>query len=200
LAPRATILVYTVGAAITQPSKSLWLTGMRYASPVLPLTAMVAAIASVKISRDRTLITLALLFVFAFTKFAQLTPWVAFNPSGLFSFGKYSVGAHIPVKVVDRFLGSGLFMFVRDLWRANPGTVEKSCEFLQQNANPEDILIVNYGMEPTYFYTRLPQAMGILPSYPVYQRARELGLPEFVFGVDHARCIVWRSAWETGPG
>jgi hypothetical protein len=55
-------------------------------------------------------------------------------------------------------------------------------------------------MEPTYFYTRLPQAMGILKEYPVYQRARELKLPERVFGADHARWIVWRSAWETGPG
>ena len=42
--------------------------------------------------------------------------------------------------------------------------------------------------------------MGILQQYPVYKRARELGLPEFVFGVDHVRWIVWRSAWETGPG
>jgi hypothetical protein len=42
--------------------------------------------------------------------------------------------------------------------------------------------------------------MGILPQYPVYQRARELGLPEFVFGVDHVRWIIWRSAWEPGPG
>ncbi len=196
----ATILVYIIGTAITQPSDSLWLVGIRYASPVLPLTAMVAAIAIVKISRGRTLIALALLFVFAFTKFAQLTPWVAFNPSGFFSFGKYSVGAHVPAKIGDRFLGSGLFMFARDLWRENPGTLEKSCKFLQQNAKPGDVVIVNYGMEPTYFYTRLPQAMGILQSYPVYQRARELGLPEFVFGVDHARWVVWRSAWESGPG
>ena len=42
--------------------------------------------------------------------------------------------------------------------------------------------------------------MGILPAYPVYQRAQELGLPGFVFGVDHVRWIVWRSAWETAPG
>src|SRR5262249_16763600 len=125
----ATVLVYIVGTAITQSSDSLWLAGMRYASPVLPLAAMVAAIAITKISRDRTMIALAFLFVFAFTKLAQLTPWVAFNPSGFFSFGKYSVGAHVPAKIVDRFLGSGLFMFVRDLWRENPGTVEKTCKF-----------------------------------------------------------------------
>ncbi len=173
---------------------------MRYASAVLPLAAMAAATIIVKASRGKALIWLSLLVVFALTKLAQLTPWVAWNPSGLIHFGKYSVGTHVPAKIVDRFLGTGFFIYVRDLWRENPGTVAKSCKFLRENAKPGDVLIVNYGMEPTYFYTRLPQAMGILPDYPVYQRARELGLPERVFGVDHVRWIVWRSAWETGPG
>ena len=196
----ASILLYALATAITQSSDSLWLAGMRYASPALPLAAMVAAIILVKASRGNALICLSLLVVFAFTKLAQLTPWVSGNPSGLIHFGKYSVGAHVPAKIVDRFLGTGLFIYVRDLGRENPGTVAKSCKFLRENAKPGDVLIVNYGMEPTYFYTRLPQAMGILRAYPVYQRARELKLPEYVFGVDHARWIVWRSAWETGPG
>jgi hypothetical protein len=173
---------------------------MRYASAVLPLAAMAAAIIIIKASRGSALIWLSLLFVFGLTKLAQLTPWVAANPNGLIRLGKYSVGAHVPAKIVDRFLGTGLFIYVRDLWRENPGTVAKSCKFLRENAKPGDVLIVNYGMEPTYFYTRLPQAMGILREYPVYQRARELKLPEYVFGVDHVRWIVWRSAWETGPG
>jgi hypothetical protein len=107
---------------------------------------------------------------------------------------------HVPEKVVDRFLGTGVSKYVGDLWRENPGTVATTCKFLRANARSGDVLILNYGWEPTYFYTRLPQAMGILPQYPVYQRARELGLPEFVFGVDHVRWIVWRSAWETAPG
>lgn len=196
----ATAVVYGFGTVVTQSSDSLWLAGMRYASAVVPLAAMAAAIAIVKVSRGKILIWVALMFLFAFTKLAQLTPWVSWNPSGFFRFGKYSVGTHVPVGIVDRFAGSGLFMFVRDLWRENPGTVEKTCKFLLENAKSDDVLIVNYGMEPTYFYTRLPQAMGILQSYPVYQRAREMGLPDFVFGVDHARWIVWRSAWETGPG
>jgi 4-amino-4-deoxy-L-arabinose transferase-like glycosyltransferase len=200
LATFATLLVYGFGTAITQSSDSLWLAGMRYASAVLPLVAMVAAIAIAKVSRERMLIWLALMLIFGFTKLAQLTPWVAWNPSGLIRLGKYSVGAHVPVKIIDRFVGSGLSMFVADLWRENPGTVAKSCKFLRKNARRGDVLIVNYGMEPTYFYTRLPQAMGILQNYPVYQWARELGLPEFVFGPDHAHWIVWRSAWETGPG
>jgi 4-amino-4-deoxy-L-arabinose transferase-like glycosyltransferase len=196
----ATILLYALATAITQSSDSLWLAGMRYASAVLPLAAMAAAIIIVKASRGNALIWLSLLFVFAFTKLAQLTPWVSGNPGGLIHFGKYSVGAHVPAKIVDRFFGTGLLIYVRDLWRENPGTVAKSCKFLRENAKPDDVLIVNYGMEPTHFYTRLPQAMGILRQYPVYQRARELGLPEYVFGVDHVRWIVWRSAWETGPG
>ncbi|HEV3244237.1 MAG TPA: glycosyltransferase family 39 protein [Chthoniobacterales bacterium] len=196
----ATILLYALATAVTQSSDWLWLAGMRYASAVLPLSAMAAAIIIVKASRGNALIWLSLLFVFGLTKLTQLTPWVAANPGGLIRLGKYSVGAHVPAKIVARFLGTGLLIYVRDLWRENPGTVAKSCKFLRENAKPGDVLIVNYGMEPTYFYTRLPQAMGILREYPVYQRARELGLPEYVFGVDHVRWIVWRSAWETGPG
>jgi len=195
-----TIVFYGLATAITQSSDSLWLAGMRYGSAVLPLAAMVAALAIAKVSRTSVLFSILLLLVFGLTKLAQLTPWVAGNPSGLIHFGKYSVGAHVPAKIVDRFLGTGLMAYVRDLWRENPGTVAKSCKFLRENAKPGDVLIVNYGMEPTYFYTRLPQAMGILKEYPVYQRARELKLPERVFGVDHVRWIVWRSAWETGPG
>ena len=196
----ATVVLYGLATAISQSSDSLWLAGMRYSSAVLPLAAIAAGILIEKVSRGNWIIWTALVLVFGFTKLAQLTPWVAANPSGLFRFSKYSVDAHVPERVVDRFLGSGLLMYVRDLWRENPGTVERSCKFLRENARPGDVLIVNYGMEPTYFYTRLPQAMGILRQYPVYERARELGLPEFVFGSDHARWIVWRSAWETGPG
>jgi len=195
-----TTVIYVLETAVTQSSDSLWLAGMRYASALLPLAAMGVAIAIAKVSRGNAAISVSLLLVLAFTKLAQLTPWVAWNPSGLIRCGKYSIGAHVPVKVIDRFLGSGLLKYAGDLWRENPGTVAKSCEFLRRNAKPGDVVIVNYGMEPTYFYTRLPQAMGILQQYPVYKRARELGLPEFVFGVDHVRWIVWRSAWETGPG
>jgi 4-amino-4-deoxy-L-arabinose transferase-like glycosyltransferase len=200
IAVMATVVAYALYTAITQSSDSLWLAGMRYASAVLPLAAISAAIAIGKISRRKVIVVALLLAVFAFTKLAQLTPWVVWDPTGFIRVGKYSVGAHVPARVGDRFLGSGLFKYIRDLPRENPGTVAKSCKFLRENAKPGDVLIVNYGMEPTHFYTRLPQAMGILRTYPVYERARELGLPDFVFGVDHARWIVWRSAWETGPG
>src|SRR5438874_3725907 len=71
----ATILLYALATAVTQSSDSLWLAGMRYASAVLPLAAIGAAIAIVKVSRGNALIWLSLLLVFGLTKFAQLTPW-----------------------------------------------------------------------------------------------------------------------------
>src|SRR5207253_7673934 len=82
LAVFATIVLYAFATAITQSSDSLWLAGMRYASAVLPLAAVAAAIIIVKISRGNSLIWLALLLVFSFSKVAQLTPWVSGNPSG----------------------------------------------------------------------------------------------------------------------
>ena len=196
----ATVALYGLETATTQSSDALWLAGMRFSSAVLPVVAMGTGIVIGKASRGNWLICAALILVLAFTKLAQLTPWVAGNPSGFFKLGEYSVGAHVPEKIADRFLGDGFLKYVWDLGRGNPGTVETTCKFLRANAKPGDVLILNYGWEPTYFYTRLPQAMGILPAYPVYQRAHELGLPTFVFGVDHVRWIVWRSAWETAPG
>jgi hypothetical protein len=196
----ATTVAYGLITALTQSSDALWLAGMRFSAAVLPVAVIAAGIVIAKVSRGNWLLCVALILVFAFTKLAQLTPWVAANPSGVFKFGNYSVGAHVPEKLMDRFLGNGFWKYVHDLWRENPGTVATTCNFLRGNAKPGDVLIVNYGWEPTYFYTRLPQAMGILPTYPVYQRAKELGLPELVFGIDHPRWIVWRSAWETAPG
>jgi len=154
----------------------------------------------VRVSRGRITIWLPLLLLFSFTKLAQLTPWMAWNPEGVLRFGKYSVGAQVPAKMVDRFLGTGLVAFLRDLWRENPGTIGNSCKFLRDYAKSGDVVIANYGWEPLYFYTRLPQAMSILPKYPFYPTARRLGLPEYLFGVDRVRWIVWRSAWEGVPG
>jgi hypothetical protein len=196
----ATVILYGLETAISQSSDGLWLAGMRYSSAVLPIAAIAAGIVIAKASRGNWPSCAALVLIFAFTKLAQLTPWVAANPSGFFKVGSYSVGAHVPENVVNRFLGNGLLKYIRDLWKENLGTVATTCNFLRANAKPGDVLILNYGWSATYFYTRLAQAMAILPGYPIYQRARELGLPQFVFGSDHPRWIVWRSAWETGPG
>jgi hypothetical protein len=42
----------------------------------------------------------------------------------------------------------------------------------------------------------LPQALKVLPDYPVYEAARRKGLPDYVFGVDRVRWVIWRPVWE----
>ena len=196
----STVFFFILAMSITQSTDGLWLVGMRYATAALPLLAIVAAILIAKVSRGKIVIWFPLLLIFAFTKLAQLTPWLAWNPEGVLHFGRYSVGAQVPSSIVDRFLGTGLVAFLRDLPRENAGTVGKACQYLRENAQPGDVVIANYGWEPLYFYTRLPQAMSILPKYPFYSTARRAGLPDYVFGMDHVRWILWRSAWEGVPG
>jgi len=57
-----------------------------------PLAAMVAAVAIVKVSRASALFSIFVVACFWTDEARQLTPWVAWNPSGLIHFGKYSVG------------------------------------------------------------------------------------------------------------
>jgi hypothetical protein len=42
----------------------------------------------------------------------------------------------------------------------------------------------------------LPQAMKIMKQDTIYDGARRYGLPDYVFGVDRARWIVWRFNWD----
>ena len=58
-------------------------------------------------------------------------------------------------------------------------------------------MITNYGWEPIYFHTDLPQGLTVLPSYPVYPAVRAKNLPAYVFSAEGARWIIWRKAW--GP-
>jgi hypothetical protein len=56
-------------------------------------------------------------------------------------------------------------------------------------------VITNYEWEPLYFHTSLRQGLKIMPHYPAYAAARRHGLPEYVFGVEGVRWIVWRWPW-----
>jgi hypothetical protein len=107
-----------------------------------------------------------------------------------------SAAVHAPAGILDGFLMTEQWFFLSDLWRQNPGTVATTAQFLRAHAKPGETLIANYDWEPLYFHTRLPQALKILPNYPVYEAARRKGLPEYVFGVDHVRWVVWRPIWE----
>jgi hypothetical protein len=87
-------------------------------------------------------------------------------------------------------------LFVRDLFRPNPGTVAAACEFLRKNAGPGDVVVTNYESEPLYFHTRLPQGMKIMKQDSIYEIAKRRHLPDYVFGVDQAHWVVWRFNWD----
>ena len=61
-------------------------------------------------------------------------------------------------------------------------------------------MITNYAWDPLTFHVGLPQALKILESYPIYADARRAGLPDYVFGVEGARWLVWRWIWEGYQG
>lgn len=191
----AVLISYALAMALTQRTAALWVTGVRYTAAIIPLLAIAAGLLIVKISRGKLFIWLPLLLVFAFTNLAQITPWLFWTDTNPDPENK-TVAPHVPEKIIDRFFATGGLLFVRDLWHSNPGTLAKSCEFLAQHAQPRDIVITNYESEPLYFHTRLPQGMKIMRQDRIYEVARRQGLPEYVFGLDHARWVVWRFNWD----
>jgi hypothetical protein len=148
-----------------------------------------------KVSRAKTSILILLTVVFAFTKFAQITPWTFWADKSPDPENKL-VALHVPTRTIDAFLPIEDLLFARDLFHRNIGTLGRGVEFLQQHAAPDDLVITNYESEPLYFHTRLRQGMKIMRQDPIYDVARRYGLPEYVFGVDHARWIVWRFNWD----
>jgi len=192
-----TLLFYALAIGATQPADSLWRIGIRYTTPIFPLLAMSAGILIAKISRGRVILVLSLTAVVVFTKSAQLTPWILWGKNVASFDGKEVIEAHLPADFVERFLNTRQqLIFVSDLFETNPGTVAKVCGFLQDHAQPGDRIITNYEWEPLYFHTRLPQALKILPDYPIYQAAKSKDLPAYVFNVDHARWVIWRPVWD----
>jgi len=103
---------------------------------------------------------------------------------------------HVPQRIIDGLFAAGPLLFIRDFFRSNPGTLAASCEFLRKNAKPSDVVITNYESEPLYFHTRLPKGMKIMKQDSIYQIAQGQHLPDYVFGVEHARWVIWRFNWD----
>ena len=194
-----TLFCCALAMALAESTRDLWYLGIRYTPAMIPLVAMMAGILMVKVARTRVIIWLPLLVFFGLTKLGLITPWFFLEEKAAIDAQPIPIkpiGLHVPSEVVDRFFGGGQLTFLRDLGQRNPGTLGQACEFLQKNAKPGDVLLANYGWEPLYFYTHLPQSLKILSGYPIYNAARRKGLPEYVFAVDHPRWVVWRFAWD----
>lgn len=185
--------------AVTQSRATLWTVGVRYTPVVIPLCAILSGLLIVKVSRTNWRIWVGLILVFGFTKLARIIPWGSFldEPSAAYGPREKFVSLHVPEETQDRLLRTAQFSFLKSLFQKNPGTTAQICEFLKKNASPDDILITNYDWEPIYFHTRLPQGLKILPDYSIYPAAKEKDLPDYVFGVDGVKWIVWRRSW--GP-
>ena len=189
------VVSYAIAMAATQRTAALWVTGVRYTSAVIPLLAIAAGVLILKLSRDKKSIMVALFLAFTLTKFGQLTPWIFWADKNPDPENK-TVAPHVPERTIDSFLPTEDYLFVRDLWRPNIGTLGECSKFLRQHADPRDLVITNYESEPLYFHTRLPQGMKVMTQDPIYDEARRYGLPEYMFGVDHARWVVWRFNWD----
>jgi 4-amino-4-deoxy-L-arabinose transferase-like glycosyltransferase len=191
-----TIVAYACLIAVTQSRAQIWEGGTRQASAVIPIAAMLAALAIAAVARNRRRVTLALVAVFALTKVPRLTPWTVWAAPSVEWTGQSAVAFHRPPRDADRWLRTGSIGFVRSLFTPNPGTVAGICEFLERRARPDDVILTNYEWEPLYFHTRLPQALKVLPTSPIYAAARERHLPDYVFFVDRVQWVIIRRAWK----
>ena len=170
----------------------LWMFGLRYVCALLALGAAASALLVVRASGGRPAVLAALVALLGFTHLgANALPWLWFEPPS-----RGSPGSHVPQPLVAKILRTEWLGFARELRAREPGTLSKIIEVLHREAAPGDRLITNYDWEPLTFHTRLPQALKILDGYPIEAAAREAGLPDYVFGIDRARWLVWRLAWE----
>jgi hypothetical protein len=188
-------LGYAVVMALTQSRDVIWIVGVRYAAVIIPFSMLLAGLLIAKASRSSRKVWIILMLVFGFTKFPRSTPWTFWaEPTALRELDDL-VGFHVPYRLVDRILRTGQIRYVASLASPSPGVIQRISEFLEANAAPGDIVITNYCWEALYFHTRLPQGMKVLPSFPIYEDAREHQLPSYIFGPQGARWIVWRRVW-----
>jgi len=191
----ASIAAYAVAMAMTQRTAALWVTGIRYTSAIIPLLAITAAILIQKISRGKCYVLVLLMLLFVCTKLAQITPWTCWAEKNPDPENKI-VALHVPVRTLDAFFPREDLLFVADLRQPSIGTAGRCIEFLRERAAPGDLIITNYESEPLYFHTGLAQGMKISPQDSIHDLARRRGLPDYVFGVDHVRWVVWRFNWD----
>ena len=193
-----TLLFCVVGTAIAEPSHTIWLVGVRYTPGVIPLVAIAAVIL---LPRGKGIVSwAAMMLLLGCTKVALLAPWLVGCDNQASLGENKSIAVHVPQHVIDSLLNTDEFYLLIDLFRTNTGALGETCEFLNTYARPADRVIANADQDPLYFHTRLPQALKLLPGYPIYETARRQGLPNYVFSVDGARWIVWRYFWDGFDG
>ena len=195
LACLSVIAVEAIIMAATHSRQAMWVEGLHQTPALIPLILIVTGILIATVSATRPIRWAVLLLVFGATRLPQVTPWVSAaaprpdpNPRAMVSF-------HVPPRPADRVLRTTELHYVRSLFADNPGVIAHVSEFLNRNASPSDVVVTNYAWESLYFHTRLPQAIKVAPSFPIYAAVREARLPDYVFSPAGVRWVVWRQAW-----
>jgi len=178
----------------TQSPVDIWILGLHHTPALLPLTMVLVAMALVHLSGGRRFLVALSLVILAFTRFGQLGPWVAWaEPTAEPVTGHTTF--HVPPERADRFLRTTQLQFLRGLMEPNPGTISHVATYLRQHARTGDVVLTNAESQALYFHTRLPLAAKVSESFPIHRAARDYGLPEYVFGHEGVRWIVWRRAF-----
>ena len=175
-------------------TRQLWDFGLRYHGALLALGAGVTGLLIARASRGNLALGVTLVALFAATHLpANAWLWPLAGTSQRPT--ENSIAVHAPRPGWDRLFRSEWPGYARELIEPNPGPDSRIVRFLREHAAPDEIVITNYAWEPLYFHTNLPQGLKLLPDYPVSAAARAAGLPEYVFGVEGARWLVWRWLW-----
>jgi hypothetical protein len=175
----------------------LLVTGLRYACGLLPVAAAVTGLLVARASDGRPALYAGLLALFAFTQLpGNALPWLAVGESR--RVGAVFVAA--PREPVEKIGNASLFYFLRGLGEPNPGTLPALVDFIETRIPEDDVLVTNFAWDNLYFYTNRRQGFRISPeAVAVRDAARAANLPEYVFGLDDARWIVWRHGADPLP-
>jgi hypothetical protein len=172
--------------------------GLRYVCGLLPVAAAVTGVLIARASGGRTLAYVALLALFGATHLAgNALPWLALGESR--QVGDEFVFVNAPRTVGDKLANTAWWMFARGLGVPNPGTLPELVGWLRAHAAPDDVLVTNFSWDNLYFYTNLRQGFRISPGAPVQGAARALGLPDYTFGLDAVKWVIWRRAVDPLP-
>jgi hypothetical protein len=192
--------------SLSQRRSEMWVVGARYFCAMLPLASAVTAVlitraaSSSMAAQDRgraprRLAVAGLIALFCVTHLPGTTVVSVLlrqpNESPI-----EGIAWHPARNPEAMFLRMELLGFAHELLEYSPGTVTRLCEFLNEHASPDDLLVTNFDWQPLYFHTRLRQALGILPDYPIYTSALERNLPRYVFSLQPADWIIWRWPWD----
>jgi hypothetical protein len=170
---------------------------------LLPIGAAVTGLLVARAAAGRSLPAVALAALFALTHLpGSLALWMLLQPTPPPEErpAQPRASLHRPAGKLDEIFRTELAAYARELVEWRPGTDARIIAFLRANARPGDRVVTNYAWEPLYFHTRLPQAYKVLEGYPIRAAAQAQGLPDYVFGPEGARWLVWRMPWEGYQG